>query len=123
MAWSKTPRQRPVKVFERVSPRGHVTLATSQDERVAYPLRSSGLWLVVDDEGEGCVKNREQAERFVAGALGSTSSLRGALPVPYRIVTEAEVRQKEAAKRRSQARKDARALFLEVFGEERPAED
>jgi hypothetical protein len=117
MAWSKTPRQRPVKVFERVSPRGHVTLATSQDERVAYPLRSSGLWLVVDDEGEGCVKNREQAERFVAGALGSTSSLRGALPVPYRIVTEAEVRQKEAAKRRSQARKDARALFIEVFGE------
>jgi hypothetical protein len=117
MAWSKTPRQRPVKVFERVSPRGHVTLATSQDERVAYPLRSSGLWLVVDDEGEGCVKNREQAERFVAGALGSTSSLRGALPVPYRIVTEAEVRQKEAAKRRSQAREDARALFIEVFGE------
>jgi len=84
---------------------------------VAYPLRSSGLWLVVDDEGEGCVKNREQAERFVAGALGSTSSLRGALPVPYRIVTEAEVRQKEAAKRRSQAREDARALFIEVFGE------
>jgi hypothetical protein len=117
MPSSKKPRQRPIKVFERVSPRGNVTLATSQDERVAYPLRSSGLWLVVDDEGEGCVKNREQAERFVAGALGSTSSLRGALPVPYRIVTEAEVRQREAASRRSQARKDARALFIEVFGE------
>jgi hypothetical protein len=117
MPSSKKPRQRPIKVFERVSPRGNVTLATSQDERVAYPLRSSGLWLVVDDEGEGCVKNREQAERFVAGALGSTSSLRGALPVPYRIVTEAEVRQREAAKRRSQAREDARALFIEVFGE------
>lgn len=113
---SKKPRQKPVQVFERVSPRGHITLSTSQDERLAYPLRE-GMWLVVDDEGEGCVKSREQAERFVAGALGSTSSLRGALPVPYRIVTEAEVRQKEAAKRRSQAREDARALFIEVFGE------
>jgi hypothetical protein len=111
----KTAVRRRVKVFERVSPRGNITLATSQDERVAYLIRSSGLWLVVDDEGEGCVKDREQAERFVAG--GSTSSLRGALPVPYRVVTEAEVRQKEAARRRSQAREDARALFIEVFGE------
>jgi hypothetical protein len=113
----KTAVRRRVKVFERVSPRGNITLATSQDERVAYLIRSSGLWLVVDDEGEGCVKDREQAERFVAGVLGSTSSLRGALPVPYRVVTEAEVRQKEAARRRSQAREDARALFIEVFGE------
>lgn len=116
MSSSKKPRQKPVQVFERVSPRGHITLSTSQDERLAYPLRSEGMWLVLDDEGEGCVKNREQAERFVAGALGSTSSLRDTLPVPYRIVTEAEIRHKEAAKRRSQAREDARALFIEVFG-------
>jgi hypothetical protein len=63
-----------ITVYETTSPKGNLMLRTHDDARVAYYVRDEG-WLLLDDRGNARVTTRQDAEAFVAGALGNTKAL------------------------------------------------
>lgn len=85
----KTKKKTIVRVYETQAKKG-LMLHTAGDERVAY-LTPDG-WLLLDDTGKGVAATRDEAERFVAGELGSVSNpLKNPRRVEFKVVPENEL--------------------------------
>lgn len=105
-------RLSPLKVVEKKTSKGGIMLSNYGEARVAYHTQEG--WLILDDAGHAVVKTREQAEGFVAGALGlTTGPLAQTKVVAYVVIKDVE----RVMSAREKAREEAKALFDEKLNE------